>query len=183
MKYEVEVVRSKRKTLSIEIKSDLRVLVRAPLRMKKSDIQRFVNEKDAWIQKHLEIAEQRRLQIEPPFTEEQIRELTAAAKRDIPQRVAKYAPLIGVTVGRVSIRKQKSRWGSCSSKGNVNFNCLLMLCPQEVRDYVVIHELCHRLHMNHSAKFWAEVEKYMPHYAQNRRWLKENGSQLIQRIR
>ena len=93
-----------------------------------------------------------------------------------------YAPRIGVSYGRITIRSQRTRWGSCSAQGNLNFNCLLSLCPEEVRDYVVIHELCHRKEMNHSPKFWAEVEKVMPDYARHRKWLKENGGSLIARL-
>ena len=104
------------------------------------------------------------------------------ALEDIPKRVQHYAPLVGVTCGRITIRNQRSRWGSCSSKGNLNFNCLLMLCPEEVRDYVVIHELCHRIEMNHSPKFWAEVERVCPDYRAHRKWLKDHGTELIGRL-
>ena len=90
--------------------------------------------------------------------------------------------MVGVTVGRVTIRNQKTRWGSCSTKGNLNFNCLLMLCPEEVRDYVVVHELCHRKELNHSARFWAEVEKILPDYCIKRKWLKEHGIEIIGRM-
>ena len=85
--------------------------------------------------------------------------------------------------GRITIRAQKTRWGSCSAQGNLNFNCLLMLCPERVRDYVVVHELCHRREMNHSKRFWSEVERIMPDYAVHRRWLKENGGRLISRLK
>ncbi len=180
---EIEVVRSHRRTIAIEITSDLRVLVRAPMRMKDSDIRRFVAEKSGWIQRHLEWGKARQEETEPPLTEAEIRTLADAAREDLAHRVTKYAAKIGVTVGRVTIRNQKTRWGSCSSKGNLNFNCLLMLCPEEVRNYVVVHELCHRKQLNHSPAFWAEVEKYMPNYADHRSWLKENGNRLIGRMK
>ena len=92
-------------------------------------------------------------------------------------------PLVGATVGKVTIRNQKTRWGSCSAKGNLNFNCLLMLCPEDVRDYVVVHELCHRKEMNHSARFWTEVERVLPDYRTRRKWLKEFGCEIIGRLR
>ena len=106
----------------------------------------------------------------------------ALAKQVIPEKVAYYARIMGVTYGRISIRKQKTRWGSCSREGNLNFNCLLMMTPPEVLDYVVVHELSHRLEMNHSARFWAQVEKVMPDYRVPRKWLKEHGGKLMMRM-
>ena len=113
------------------------------------------------------------------MTDDRIRELAKKACKIIPQRVAYYAEKMGVTYGRITIRNQKTRWGSCSSKGNLNFNCMLMLAPREVLDYVVIHELCHRKEMNHSKRFWKEVEKVMPDYEVHKKWLKDNGSILL----
>ena len=100
----------------------------------------------------------------------------------IPERVSYFAPQVGVTYGNITIRSQRTRWGSCSSKGNLNFNCLLMLVPREVLDYVVVHELCHRKEVNHSPRFWAEVERILPDYKIRQTWLKDNGSQLIGRL-
>ena len=100
----------------------------------------------------------------------------------IPQRVAHYAAKLGVTYGRITIRNQKTRWGSCSSKGNLNFNCLLMLTPPEVIDYVIVHELCHRKEMNHSARFWTLVASILPDYTEQKRWLREHGGVIIGRL-
>ena len=177
-----EIIRSKRRTIAIEIQKDLRIVVRAPLGMQDAEIQRFVIEKQHWIEKHLQIASMRRAEKEPLLTAEEIHVLTTAALQDIPQRVAKFAPIVGVTVGRITIRHQKSRWGSCSAKGNLNFNCLLMLCPEEVRDYVVVHELCHRKELNHSPAFWAQVESVLPEYRVQSCWLKETGRKIIGRL-
>ena len=93
--------------------------------------------------------------------------------------MAHYAPLVGVSYGRITIRCQRTRWGSCSSKGNLNFNCLLMLAPPEVLDCIVVHELCHRKEMNHSQRFYAEVLRVMPDYRERYKWLKENGHMLM----
>ena len=100
----------------------------------------------------------------------------------IPERVKYYAPLVGVNYGRITIRNQKTRWGSCSEQGNLNFNCLLVMMPMEVLDSVVVHELCHRKHMNHSKEFYAEVYKVFPQYDKWNKWLKENGSSFICRM-
>lgn len=102
--------------------------------------------------------------------------------KDISRRVAKYAPIVGVTVGRITIHSQRRLWDSCSAKGDLNFNCLLMLCPEKVRDYVVIHELCHRKGLNHSPAFWAQVKSALSGYKEQYRWLKENGSKIIGRL-
>ena len=80
------------------------------------------------------------------------------------------------------MRRQRSKWGSCSSAGNLNFNCLLLLAPLEVLDYVVVHELCHRLEMNHSPRFWAEVRRVLPDYEAARGWLREEGGSLMARL-
>lgn len=115
------------------------------------------------------------------LSNDEIHELAAKALNYIPERVAYYAEQIGVTYGRITIRNQKTRWGSCSSKGNLNFNCLLMLTPPEIVDYVVVHELCHRKEMNHSKAFWSEVEKVLPNYKTRVRWLKDEGSSIMRR--
>ena len=113
------------------------------------------------------------------MTLDKIKALADQALKIIPARVEYFARIIGVTYGNITIRNQKTRWGSCSSKGNLNFNCLLMLAPPEVLDYVVVHELCHRKQMNHSKEFWAEVEKAFPDYKKSIKWLKEEGSQIM----
>ncbi|MED9932452.1 MAG: M48 family metallopeptidase [Catenibacillus sp.] len=97
-------------------------------------------------------------------------------------KILMHAPMVGVDYGRITIRNQRSRWGSCSAKGNLNFNCLLILFPGDVIDYVVVHELCHRKHMNHSAEFYAEVECVFPQYRRCKKWLRENGSLYLNRV-
>ena len=174
------VIRSSRRTVSLQIVPGGEVLVRCPKRMSNADIRRFVESKSGWIEKHLEKrTAAARL---PVFTDEQLQVLARQARQTIPERVAHFAPLVGVTYGRITIRSQHTLWGSCSGKGNLSFNCLLMLTPPEVLDYVVVHELCHRKEMNHSARFWAEVEHVLPDYEIQRKWLRENGTALISRL-
>lgn len=152
--------------------------------------------REPWARKHLSKMEERNaLRKEmlgeiQPLTEAELEELTAAAKKEFPERVRKWTFIVfekdltklGKLNGRVTIRHQKTRWGSCSSKGTLNFNCLLMLAPEDVRDYVVVHELCHLLHMDHSQKFWAEVRRAMPHYKEPLKWLKQNEVALMARL-
>ena len=177
-----ELIRSNRKTIAIQIKGDGRVIVRAPLRMSKPVIQQFITQKEEWITRHLTSIQQRQVSLEPAFTAAELQQLAHSAKEDIARRVAHFAPLVGVSYQQITIRAQKTRWGSCSAKGNLNFNCLLMLCPEVVRDYVVVHELCHRKELNHSTRFWREVARVFPTFAESRKWLKTNGNSFIRRI-
>lgn len=179
----IQILHSPRKTISLEITPN-GLLVRAPRRMSDREINAFLNEKHTWIEKHWQIMQERQKSMNqlPPFTEEEIRALAEKALIVIPERVKHYAPLIGVDYGRITIRNQRTRWGSCSGKGNLNFNCLLMLMPDDVIDYVVVHELCHRKHMNHSAQFYAEIEMVFPEYQRCRKWLKENGGRYLSRL-
>lgn len=179
-KLSYRIIRSDRRTIAIQITPQGEVLVRCPRRMGTDAISAFVQSKSSWISRHLE--KQSALPEQNPFSEEELRSLAQQAKEIIPGRAAHYAPLVGVTYGRITIRSQRSLWGSCSGKGNLNFNCLLMLTPPEVMDYIVVHELCHRKEMNHSKKFWEEVEKILPDYKSRQRWLKDNGPALIKRL-
>ncbi|MST81854.1 M48 family metallopeptidase [Lachnospiraceae bacterium Oil+RF-744-WCA-WT-13] len=172
--------------MAMEICPDGSLLVRAPLRASVKEIRQFVCSHEGWV-----IKQRNRMKKETdklreaekhPLSPEDIRHLADQALRELPPRIAAYAGQMGVTYGRVTIRNQKTLWGSCSSKGNLNFNCLLMLAPREVQDYVIVHELSHRKEMNHSPKFWEEVEKVLPDYKRRRNWLRENGSAVIRRM-
>ena len=184
-----DLIRSSRRTLSIEITKDGGLLVRAPRTMKRSEIEGFLLEKKDWIRDHQKRWEERKQAYEEKtgdsaeerFTMEELRRMADEAVKVIPERVKHYAALLGVTYGRITIRNQKTRWGSCSAKGNLNFNCLLMLAPPEVLDSVIVHELCHRLHPNHSRSFYAAVYRIFPDYARCDRWLKQNGPALLRR--
>jgi predicted metal-dependent hydrolase len=174
------LIRSDRKTISLELSRDGEVIVRAPRRVPERQIDRFVADKSAWLQKHL--AKRAAQPIVQPFTSEEIDTFTRQAREILPPLVACYAKTIGVTYNRITVRHQLTRWGSCSSQGNLNFNCLLMCVPPAVRDYVIVHELCHRREWNHSARFWLEVSRVMPDYRQHEQWLKTNGGTLIRRL-
>ena len=179
MKIEYQIKRSSRRTLAIHITSEGAVEVRCPMTMPKTTVESFVESKRGWIEKNLQALSAKPK--EPKLTEAERQTLARQAGEVFLERAAYYAPLVGVSFGRITIRCQRSRWGSCSSKGNLNFNYLLMLSPPEVLDYVVVHELCHRKEMNHSPRFWAEVERVMPDYRVHKQWLKDHGSQLMGR--
>ena len=181
---ETIVIRSRRKTLSMQVKGDGQVEIRAPLRTSDAEIRRFLETHRRWLEKHLQKAQalQQAKAGVRKLTAAETAELKKKAKRILPERVAYWAPLIGVRPGRIAVRCQKTRWGSCSAKGNLNFNCLLMLCPEDVLDYVIVHELCHRKELNHSPRFWAEVAKVLPDYKQPLKWLKTEGQAIINRI-
>lgn len=183
----VNIIKSNRKTIAIQINPDLSVTVRAPRRVAQRDIEKILSDKEAWILKHIESMRQKNAALENSaqqrLTNDEIRELAEKALKYIPERVAYFAEQVGVSYGRITIRSQKTRWGSCSNKGNLNFNCLLMLTPPEVIDYVMVHELCHRKEMNHSKAFWNEVGKVLPDYKIWEKWLKNEGGNIMARIR
>lgn len=179
----VKVIRSNRKTISIQVNTDLTVTVRAPGYATNKDIDKILHDKESWIMKHMEQIREQNARYESSglnhLTKAEIEDLADKALKYIPQRVEYFSKIVGVDYGRITIRNQRTRWGSCSSKGNLNFNCLLMLTPTEVIDYVVVHELCHRKEMNHSKNFWRKVEKVLPDYIRSVKWLKNEGSQII----
>lgn len=181
------LIRSNRKTISIQVTEDLDVVVRAPRWVSRREIEYFLDEKMGWIAKQKARITKSKAQLADmnlaPLTDADIEWLKARAREVIPQRVEHFSRILGVSYGRISIRAQRTRWGSCSAKGNLNFNCLLMLAPPEALDYVVVHELCHRKVMNHSAAFWGEVAVVMPDYRAAERWLKAEGSLMLRRVR
>lgn len=181
----INIIRSRRKTMSLEISGENEVLVRAPLRISKREIVAFVDKSSPWIEKHMEMYLEKKSRKESikGLSEDELQNLKDRALQVFPEKVKYYASLIGVDYGRITIRSQKTKWGSCTERGNLNFNIALLLAPEEVLDYVVIHELCHRKEMNHSKRFWDEVSKVMPDYKVHRKWLKDNGDMIMERIR
>lgn len=177
------LIRSRRKSIGIQVKNGT-VFVRAPLHTGKQTIDRFVSENARWIEKQLSRSAdvQEKASAEGMLSAHDIACLVKKAKQILPDRVAYYAGILGVSYGRITVRCQRTKWGSCSSKGNLNFNCLLMLAPPEVIDSVIVHELCHCKEMNHSARFYAEVHRIYPAYDKCRKWLKENGEILMRRV-
>ena len=182
-KTEYTLIRSARRTVGIEVAPDGSVIVRAPRGCTVSRIEALLREKADWIARAQAKARARTEAAQAaPLTAAELEALRKQAAAYLPGRVACYARRIGVSYGRITIRAQKTRWGSCSSQGNLNFNCLLMLTPPEAIDSVVVHELCHRRHMDHSPAFYAEVLRVFPAYHQWHGWLREHGPLLLARV-
>lgn len=184
MQIDYVIKKSRRRSMSIHVDANKKVIVKAPLGTPTYVAEEFLKEKKDWIinqlnkvEKQAQLAEQMGL-----LTKEDISALKKKARVLIPQRVEYYAKISGITYNRIFIRLQKSRWGSCSVDGNLNFNCLLALMPLEILDSVVVHELCHRRHMDHSKTFYAEVYNLFPEYKRCDKWLKENGPAYFKRI-
>ncbi len=167
-----EIVRSSRKTVAIQITGEGCLLIRIPRRTSPETAMRFVYEHREWILTHYTkvIERQKNRKI---YNADEIRIFTEKLRPVLRHRVDLYASHMGVSYGRITIRNQKTRWGSCSMAGNLNFNWRLALLPIELMDYVIVHELAHRIEMNHSPKFWAEVEKILPDWKKRRARLKE----------
>lgn len=163
------LVRSSRRTVEIQLTPAGEVVVRCPRRMSQRAVDAFVEKKRGWILSHLAAMPAP----QPPLTDQELEALKARARIIFPERVAHFAPLVGVDYGKITIRAQRTRWGSCSAEGNLSFNCLLVQAPPEVLDYVVVHELCHRKQMNHSPAFWSLVEQVLPNYRSLRQWLQK----------
>lgn len=167
--YSWRLIRSDRRTLALQIREG-EILVRAPKRASLPMVQEFVLSHGAWIEKTT--ARQQRDILSVPADEEERKRLRKKAGEVLRSRAAYYAKQMGVTYNRIFIKEQKTRWGSCSTGGNLNFNWKLILTGDEQLDYVVVHELAHLKQMNHSPQFWQEVEKILPDYKERRRRLK-----------
>lgn len=176
------LIKCNRRSVGIIVKPGGEIIIRAPKLMPNTMVMSFVQEKSTWIIKTYE----KQIKIQPTVLlkqeSHQVQALEKryrdAAKEYIPKRVEYYHQFTGGDYQKISIRDQKTRWGSCSGKGTLSFNYRLMLAPPRVLDYVVVHELCHLTHMNHSKAFWNMVESILPDYKEHRKWLKENGHTL-----
>lgn len=183
-KFEYIIKKSRRTTISVQITPDQKLLVKAPAYTSIKEVEDFLRKKRDWIIKQInrtKVTSQQAAQM-GILSDKKIRKLKRDAKKIIPERVEYYAKLSGITYNRIFIRLQKSRWGSCSIEGNLNFNALLALMPLEVLDSVVVHELCHRRHMDHSKAFYDEVLKIFPDYKKWDKWLKQNGAAYQLRV-
>lgn len=174
---EYELIRSNRKTIALSISKELKVIVKAPLNMPAKDIERFIIKHAHWIEKHrVMMRENNENRENNTLSDEQINKLRQKAKEVLPHKVDHYAGIMGVKPKGIKITSATTRWGSCSAKNSLCFPYRLMLLPDELIDYIVVHELSHIRIKNHSVKFYEEVAKYIPNFKERTAKLK-----LIQR--
>ncbi len=166
-----DIIYSDRKTLSLSIK-DGKLIARAPRGTPKWRIEKAITDHRAWIEKHLALAEEKK-QNHPEPTLEEEKKLRKLAKEILTLKTAYYAKIMGLKYGRITITGAKTRFGSCSSKGNISYSFRLMTYPEEAVDYVVVHELAHLVEMNHSPRFYAIVAKILPDYKLRQKLLKK----------
>jgi len=167
-----ELIRSARRTLALEITRDCRVVVRAPMRLSKKQIDGFVSSHAGWIETHMAIQQKRR-EDHPEPTPQEREEYIRRAKEELPGKVAKYSEIMGLYPTGITITGAEKRFGSCSGKNRICFSWRLMSCPEAAIDYVVVHELAHIRHKDHSKAFYACVEEVLPDWRERRKLLKE----------
>lgn len=170
-KFDYKILRSGRKTLAIEIRPDATVLVRAPTGLAQHDILIFVEQQEQWILKKLELCSQ--AGSPPVYTTEELTALKLLAQHTLPQLTALWAQRMELTPAHIKITSARTRFGSCSGKNSLCFSCLLMLYPPAAIEYVVVHELAHIRHKNHSKAFYNLIGDYLPDHVQRRRLLRE----------
>lgn len=167
------IIRSMRRTLALEITPDLEILVRAPRFLPNGEIERFVRERENWIVTHLEMQRVRQQNRPPEPSAAQIAALKAAAAQTLPPLVQTYAAKMGVTPTGIKITSAKKRFGSCSGKNSLCFSWRLMQYPSAAIAYVVVHELAHIRHHDHSPAFYRTIEQVMPDYKEREKLLKK----------
>ena len=167
----VKLIRSRRRTLGLEVTREGNVIVRAPLRTSAATIDRFMRDHVDWIEK-AKARQHARLEAHPEPDEARREELLRRAREELPLKVTFYAQRMGVVPTGITITAARTRFGSCSPKNRLCFSWRLMDYPEEAIDYVVVHELAHIVHKNHGPQFWALVERYMPDYRARRNMLR-----------
>lgn len=170
----MQVIRSRRRTISLRVNYNGEVIVSADNRVPMSFIEKFVAEKRAWIEKTRQKIEERKknaIIINPHL----VKQYKKQAHYIIQERLSYYSTITGLKFSKFRITSAKTRFGSCTSKGVLSFSWRLIFYPKEVIDYVVVHELTHLREFNHSRNFWERVELVLPEYKVHKKWLKEKG--------
>ena len=169
---EFTLIRSRRRTVNLQIDRDGRLVVRAPLFTSQAEIRRIVEENADWIRRHREISARRRA-AHPEPTEEERKALIRRAREILPPKVEHYAAVLGVRPAGITITSARTRFGSCSGKNRLSFSWRLMEYPEEAIDYVVVHELCHIRHHDHSPAFYDLIASVMPDHKARRALLRK----------
>ena len=184
MRFNCKIIREKLKGVSAEAREGVLIL-KVPLRMSDREVDEILKKHHRRLSAMIDGSREREEKLSklPPITRKELDELTEKARMFFSERAAFYAEKLGVKYGRITIRSQTSRWGSCSTKGNLNFNCLLMLAPEEVADSVAAHEVTHLVHHDHSNAFYETLLNICPDYHSSNDWLKKNGDLLIGRMK
>ena len=164
------LIKTDRKSVAIKIGEGGEVIVRAPRKISKAEIDRIVEGHRTWIEKHRAEVIQRGEQ-NPPISADEERALRTLAKEHLTRLTRRYAEITGLRPSCVKIGGAKKRFGSCSSEGNISYSYLLMLYPAAALEYVVLHEICHLRFMDHSENFYALIERYMPDWKERKKLL------------
>lgn len=167
---DILVIRAKRKTMSLSVNDDLQAVVRAPFAVPEKDIREFVESNSAWLEKAV-LRKQKQLE-RYNISDDEKEQLKSLAKQVIPKRVEYYSRLMNLYPTDVKITSAKKRFGSCNGNNSLCFSYFLMKYPIEAVDYVVVHELAHIKHHNHSKDFYNLIKKYLPDYKERERLLK-----------
>ncbi len=168
---EYDLIRSRRRTLALEITEDCRIVVRAPNTLSRSRIDAYVERHSAWIKQHLEIQRRRAAARPPAPTEAEVVMLKVKAQEVLPPKIAYWSQKMGVTPTGFRVTTARKRYGSCSGKNSLCFSCFLMSYPDAAIDLVVVHELCHIREKNHGPAFYALLAQYLPDYKERKKLL------------
>ncbi len=163
MLFDYKVIKSNRKTIAIQVTIDGAIVVRAPLKMNDEAIERFVIDKKAWLEKAI-VSQRNKAKTKKSYSQEDIASLRLKAKEIIPLKVDYFSKIMGVEPKSIKITSAKTRYGSCSSQNTLNFSLYLMDKDERFIDYVVVHELAHIKHHNHSKQFYEFVQRFIPNY-------------------
>ena len=167
-----KVVRTDRKTLALMVRKNGELEVRAPLHTTEEHIAAFVQAHEDWARAHLANVREKLASAPPPQSREDIAALKARARAVLPGKTAHYGAILGLQPSAIRITETRSRYGSCSSRKVISFSCFLMLCPEEAIDLVVVHELCHIRHHDHSPAFYALLASVLPDHRERRKLLR-----------
>ncbi len=167
-------VRSRRRSIALEVTEEGLLVVRAPHALTERDIFLFVEEKRRWVEEKVRRAAELARTAPPPRAPEEDKRLKVLARDAFIERACLYAGKMGVRFEKIRLSSARTRWGSCGRSGNLSFNWKLIQAPADVLDYVVVHELAHLVEHNHSRRFWAKVAEFCPGYRAAKHWLKSN---------